>query len=509
MHMKKLLLTLVSVIFVYTLSSAQKTDPPFLKYMNHPWVDSVLQSLSTEEKVAQLIWVAAFANHDIGHEVYLSNLIKNSGIGGVIFFEGQAESQVEMINYFQQISKVPVMVVTDGEWGIGMRLSKVVHFPYQMTLGAIKNDSLIYQMGKAVARQFKRAGVQVNLAPVADVNNNRQNPVINVRSFGENPGNTSSKALMYMKGLQDNGIISVAKHFPGHGDTEVDSHSDLPVIRHSRTRLDTVELVPFRTLIDAGVTCIMPGHLNVLSVDTAHNMPATLSYPVLTGLLRNELSFRGLIISDAMIMGGVTKYSVPGDAEVRALKAGMDVLEYVEQPELAIKTIVERIKKGEITIEMIDGKCRKVLAAKLWAGLNKRIFIDEKNITQELSVPSTVALVRDLYANALTVLRNENNIVLVKHPEKIRIATVAVNYRGVSLFQKRISSYHPADNYNIDTENSKGISELLKKLKGYDLVIAGLYGIEQRPDRGSNITDGLKGFIDSLISKNKTIITGY
>jgi CubicO group peptidase (beta-lactamase class C family) len=226
-------------------------------------------------------------------------------------------------------------------------------------------------------------------------------------------------------------------------------------------------------------------------------------------LLRNELSFRGLIISDAMNMGGVTKYSVPGDAEVRALKAGMDVLEFVEQPELAIKTIVERIKKGEITIETIDGKCRKVLAAKLWAGLNKRTFIDEKNITQELSAPSTVALVRDLYANALTVLRNENNILPVKHPEKIRIATVAVNYRGGSLFQKRISSYHPADNYNINTENSKGISELLKKLKGYDLVIAGLYGIEQRPDRGSNITDGLKGFIDSLISNNKTIITWF
>jgi beta-glucosidase-like glycosyl hydrolase/CubicO group peptidase (beta-lactamase class C family) len=390
-----------------------------------------------------------------------------------------------------------------------MRLSKVIHFPYQMTLGAVRNDSLIYKMGKAVAGQFKRAGVQVNLAPVADVNNNRQNPVINVRSFGENPENTASKALMYMNGLQDNGIISVAKHFPGHGDTKVDSHSDLPVILHSRARLDSVELVPFRTLINAGVTCIMPGHLDVMSVDTMPDTPATLSFPVLTGLLRNELSFNGLIISDAMNMGGVTKYSMPGDAEARALKAGMDVLEYVEQPELAIKTIVERIKKGEISIGLIDEKCRKVLAAKYWAGLNKRTLIEEKNITSDLSDPGATALVRDLYANALTLLKNENNLVPVRHPEKIRIATLAVNYRGVSLFQKRISSYHPSDHYNIDTENSEGISELLKKLKGYDLVIAGLYGIEQRPDRGSNITDGLTGFIDSLISENNTIITWF
>lgn len=501
---------IILLILSLTLNvNAQKTDPPFLKYLNHPWVDSVLKSLSIEEKVAQLIWVEAYSNRGIDHEVYLSNLILNSGIGGVIFFQDQPEKQTEMINYFQKISRVPLMVVTDGEWGLGMRLKGIADFPYQMTLGAVCNDSLIYEMGSAVAGQFRRAGVQINLAPVADINNNPMNPVINFRSFGEDPGKTASKTLMYMKGLQNNGIISVGKHFPGHGDTEVDSHLDLPVIRHSRARLDSVELVPFRALINAGISGIMPGHLNVLSVDSSPNLPATLSYPVLTGLLKNELSFKGLIISDAMDMGGVTKYSVPGEAEVIALKAGMDILEYIEQPERTIKQIAEKIKSGEINIKTIDEKCRKVLAAKYWAGLNKRIVIKEENITGELSPPGSMALIRELYANALTVLNNVNNIIPLKHLEKIKVATITINHEGISIFQKRLSSFLPVECYSLDTENSKEVIELLKKLKNYDLVIAGIYGLDQRPYRGFGITPALSGFIDSLVSKNKTIITCF
>jgi beta-glucosidase-like glycosyl hydrolase len=376
---KSIILILILVLTVKV--NAQKNDPPFLNYMHHPWVDSVFNSLSSEERIAQLIWVAAFSNRDISYDVYLSNLIKKNGIGGVIFFQGQIERQTEMINYFRQISKVPLMVVTDGEWGMGMRLEGIEKFPFQMTLGAITDDSLIYRMGKAVAGQFKRAGVEINLAPVADVSNNPRNPVINFRSFGEDPGNASRKTLMYMNGLQDNGIIAVGKHFPGHGDTEIDSHLDLPVIRYSRARLDSVELMPFRTLIGAGITGIMPGHLSVPSIDSVINLPATISYKVLTRLLKNELSFKGLVISDAMNMGGVTKYTLPGEAEVMALKAGMDVLEYVENPEKTIKTIAEAIKKGNLLETAIDEKCRKVLAAKFWAGLNIKSFINTENIS--------------------------------------------------------------------------------------------------------------------------------
>jgi len=276
--------------------------------MDHPWVDSVLKSLSIEERIGQLIWVAGFAKGDLDHEVWLADMIRKHGIGGVIFFQGEPERQAEMINYFRTIAKVPLMVVTDGEWGLGMRLSGIEKFPWQLTLGAIKDDSLIYSMGAAVAGQFKRAGVNINLAPVADLNNNPSNPVINYRSFGEDPDKSARKALMYMKGLQDNGIISVAKHFPGHGDTEIDSHLDLPVIRKSKEDLDSVELLPFKYLIDNGVTGIMPGHLSLPLIDSAENLPVTVSHRILTQILRNELSFKGLVLSDAMNMKGITKY---------------------------------------------------------------------------------------------------------------------------------------------------------------------------------------------------------
>jgi beta-N-acetylhexosaminidase len=489
--------------------TAQNSDPPFLKYLYHPWVDSVMNSLTQEERVAQLIWVAAFSNRDISHEVYLSDLIRETGIGGIIFFQDNAPKQSEMINYFQKISKVPLMVVTDGEWGIGMRLEGVVKFPYQLTLGAVKNDSLIYLMGRSVADQFRRAGVQINLAPVADMDNNPQNPVTNFRSFGEDPENVSHKSLMYMKGLQDNGIIAVAKHFPGHGDTDVDSHLDLPVIRHSRARLDSIELIPFKSLINSGVTGVMPGHLWIPCIDSNPDLPSTISYPVLTGLLKNELSFKGLVLSDAMNMGGITKYTASGESEIKALKAGMDVLEYVTDPERAIKSIIDQIKTGEITNESINEKCRKVLAAKYWAGLNRTAYVNVDDIMKDLSPPSADALIRDLYANALTVLNNNQNTIPVRNLENIKIATIAINRNNLSSFQKRIASYHPADHYFIDPSDTVACNNLLKKLSEYDMVIAGVFGLDQRPNLGFGIKPGLNVFLEKLIGNRKTIITWF
>src|SRR4030042_364025 len=236
MHCKSI--TNLLTFFLLSLSAsgvfAQKTDPPFLQYLNHPWVDSVFNALSPEERIAQLIWIDAYSNREIGHEVYISNVIKKTGAGGVIFFEGYTGRQTEMLNYFQSISRVPLIIAEDGEWGLGMRLAEVDKFPWQMTLGAIRNDSLIYRMGKAIAEQYRRAGAHINLAPVADVNINPRNPVINYRSFGEDPENVTRKTLMYMKGRQDNGII------------------------------------------------VMPGHLNIPSLDSVLGFLSTLSYPILT-----------------------------------------------------------------------------------------------------------------------------------------------------------------------------------------------------------------------------------
>jgi beta-glucosidase-like glycosyl hydrolase/CubicO group peptidase (beta-lactamase class C family) len=360
-----------------------------------------------------------------------------------------------------------------------------------------------------VAGQFKRTGININLAPVVDVNNNSKNTVINYRSFGEDPLKVAKKGSEYMLGMQDNGIMAVAKHFPGHGDTETDSHLDLPVIKHSRQRLDSVELVPFVTLINEGVAGVMPGHLNIPSLDPTPGIPTTISKPILTELLRNELSFKGLIISDAMNMGAITKNLAPGEAEVNALKAGMDVLEYVADPELTIKLIVDKIKKGEVSESEINEKCMKVLAAKYMAGLNNAVPVNKKNLAEDLSSPANIALIRELYTNSLTLLENKNDLLPLKNIKDIRIATVTVDKARDSFFQQRIASYHPADNFQIDPGNLQATDSLLVKLKKYDLVITGVFGLDQRPGMEYGITPGLISFMDKLMSENRNVVTWF
>jgi beta-glucosidase-like glycosyl hydrolase/CubicO group peptidase (beta-lactamase class C family) len=507
----KIISAFTSLIFssLFSAASAQETEPPFLKYLNHPWVDSVIRSLSPTERIAQLVWIAGFSGRDLEYDVELSNTIKNFQPGGIIFFRGTAEKQSEMINYFRSLLKVPPLVATDGEWGAGMRLEDVVRFPYQLTLGAIKNDSLIYEMGSAVASQFKRAGMNINLAPVADADNNPENPVINFRSFGENPENVAKKTLMYMKGLQDNGIMAVAKHFPGHGDTKTDSHIDLPVIRASKGRLDSVELVPFKMLINNGISGVMPGHLWVPSIEPGKYIPSTISSNVLTGLLINELSFRGLILSDAMNMGGITKYTNKSEAEVLSLKAGIDVLEFVTDPAEAIKNISESIKKGEISQQSVDEKCRKILAAKYWAGLSNANRVITESIDKDLSSKTIKLFIRKLYANALTVINNKNNIIPVNNLESIRIATLAINSPSETFYQYRLGKYAPADHFFIDTIGSKKAVAILKKLEEYDLVIAGIYGTDQKASSDFGIPEGMGDLIKKLNSSNRCIITYF
>jgi beta-N-acetylhexosaminidase len=507
---KKIFRGVLLSVFLATFSihtgAQPRTDPPFLNYINHPWVDSVFNSLTQQERVAQLIWVAAYSNRNLEYEVSLADLIKRTGIGGLIFFQDEPVKQTEMINYFRKISKVPLMIGMDGEWGAGMRLKNVTRFPYQMTLGAITNDSLIYEMGKAVAGQFRRAGMNVNLAPVADVNNNKLNPVINYRSFGENPSRVSIKAGYYMRGMQDHGTFAVAKHFPGHGDTGTDSHLDLPVIRHLRNRLETVEFVPFRQLIMDGVSGVMPGHLNIPSLDATPGIPATLSRQVLTGLLKEEMGFRGLAISDAMNMGALTKYFAPGEAEAMALAAGMDVLEYVTDPELTIKVVVERIKKGVLSENEINLKCRKVLAAKYWAGLNRPDEIAAAGLEKELSSPANIALVRNLYANALTLLNNTEQVIPLKNITKTRIATVAVNRKEMTVFQQRIGKYHPADHYYVNPEDTASCNALYRKLPGYGLVITGVFSLDQRPGMNFGIKQGLGVLLERITDRDNVIV---
>ena len=498
-------LTLLSLIPV----KSQNTEPPFLKYMNHPWVDSVMKTLTLDEQIAQCIWIAGYSNRNVSHEVEVSDIIRKYGIGGIVFFQGTAAKQAELTNYYQTISKVPLLISLDAEWGIGMRLENVDKFPFQMTMGAIQNDSLIYKFGKAVASQFKRLGMQVNFAPVLDINVDPRNPVINFRSFGENKQKVTSKSIMYMKGLQDNGILATGKHFPGHGDTNVDSHLDLPLIANSRSRLDSIELYPFRKLISEGIGSIMVAHLSLPSLDTTTGLPSTLSHVIINDLLKNELGFKGLVVSDAMNMKAVTKFFKPGEADAKALEAGNDVAEFVTDVEAAIRETKNYISLKKLTNDNIALKCRKVLALKYWSGLNKLRTINKENIDNELSSMTSKALIRELYANALTVLNNNQNIIPVRNLQNIKIATIAINRNNISVFQRRIADYFPADHFFIDPSDTAASNKLLKKLSLYDLVIAGVFGLDQRPNFGFGVKPELNHLLEKLITNTKTIITWF
>jgi CubicO group peptidase (beta-lactamase class C family) len=312
-----------------------------------------------------------------------------------------------------------------------------------------------------------------------------------------------------MKGMQDNGILATGKHFPGHGDTNVDSHLDLPLITHSRARLDSIELYPFRKLISEGIGSIMVAHLSLPSLDTTTGLPSTLSHVIINDLLKNELGFRGLVVTDAMMMKAVTKYFKPGEADAKALEAGNDVAEFVTDVEATIMETKNYISMKKITTEDIALKCRKVLALKFWAGLNKPLTINKDNIDKELSPMMSKALIRELYANALTVLNNKQDIIPVKNLQNLKIATIAINRDNVSSFQKRIAEYYPSDQFFIDPSDSAASKKLLKKLPEYDLVIAGIFDLDQRPNLGFGIKPELNGFLEKLIKNNKTIITWF
>ncbi|RZK16112.1 MAG: serine hydrolase, partial [Hymenobacter sp.] len=383
--------------------AATSAAPAFLRYLHSPWVDSLMRSLTPRQRVAQLFMVAAYSNRKRIDEDSISTLIKDYGIGGLIFFQGGPVRQTRLLNRFQSQSPVPLLVAMDGEWGAGMRLDSVLRFPYQMSLGAVPeaDSALIYDMGREVARQFTRLGMQVNFAPVVDVNNNPANPVIGFRSWGENPVAVARLSRLYLRGMQEAGVLAVAKHFPGHGDVDADSHLALPLVRVDRGRLDSLELPPFKRMIASGIGGMMIAHLNVPALDNS-GAPTTLSKPVVTGLLRQQMGFKGVIFTDAMNMKGVIAKVPTGEAEIRAILAGNDVLEFSKSVPVALAAVLAAVDSGRISQARIDESCRRVLALKQWSGLKKYRPVPEKGLFADLNPPHARYLSHRLAARSLT-----------------------------------------------------------------------------------------------------------
>ncbi len=472
------------------------------------WVDSVFATLSQEERITQLIFVATFSNQGIPHEVEISDLIREHKVGGLIFFSGTAVKQAELTNFYQSQSRVPLLIVMDGEWGLGMRITDVLDFPYQMSLGAIQNDSLIYEMGSTIASHFKRLGVHINLAPVVDINNNPENPVINFRSFGENKNNVTRKAEMFMMGLQNHGILAVAKHFPGHGDTNKDSHLVLPVLNHSRERLDTMELYPYKQLIHEGLGGIMTGHLSIPVLDSTKDLASSLSKPVVTGLLRQGLEFQGLILTDALNMKAVTNYFSAGISDAMALYAGNDVLEYTEDVEKAIIEIKKAVDEGRIKQEVIDERCRKVLTIKYWAGLQDDHEIDTVDLLRDLNTIPAKLLNRELIKASITVLKNKQEVIPVQNLENAKIATLAVGSSMLTPFQEMLGKYTRMKHFQIGMKDDpEQVQSTLENLDDYDLVIVGITGLDERRYNQYGLGKEIESIVKHLLPDKPTIVT--
>ncbi len=487
---------------------AQQTSraPEFVQYENSKWVDSLMKTLTPNERISQLIMVAAWSNRGEEHKEEILKMIRENKVGGILFFQGGPVQQVRLMNEYQAASKVPLLGAIDAEWGLGMRLDSTISFPYQMALGAIQEDSLIYDLGVEVARQIKRSGLHLNFAPVLDVNNNANNPVINYRSFGEDKYNVARKAIAYMRGMQDQNLMTTAKHFPGHGDTDTDSHYALPQINHSRARLDSLELYPFREAIKAGIGGIMVAHLDIPALDST-GVPSTLSKPIITKLLKEELKFQGLTVTDAMNMKGVTVGNLPGVVDKDAILAGNDLLEYTEDVPKAIEEIRDAINKGLITQAEIDRRCRKVLAVKYWVGLNNYEPVSLLNVSEELNTSEANLLNRKLTEASLTVLKNTGDLLPIKQLENLRIASVGINSEILSDFQKTLSLYTRVDHFNLKkdlTEEEIGVMQDL--LKPYDIVIVGIHDTGLRPHNVLQMTPEVQKFVKEISARKNTVI---
>ncbi len=506
------LVLIISSAFVKPFNTPIKVnkdnDPPFLKVPTN-WADSVFSTLTPDERTAQLFMVAAFSNKDSCHVEEIEYLINDYKIGGLIFMQGGPIRQANLINRYQQLSKVPLMVSIDGEWGLAMRLDSTIKYPWQMTLGAIQDEQLIYEMGVDIGEQCKRLGIHVNFAPVVDVNVNPKNPIINARSFGENKENVANKGIAYMKGLQAVHVMANAKHFPGHGDTDQDSHKSLPTINHSAARMDSVELFPFKKLIANGLSSMMIAHLYIPAYVNEFNTATTLSKNLVTNLLQDSLGFKGLIFTDALNMKGVSSVYRAGVVDAKALVAGNDVLLFSGDVPIAIIEINKAIANGEITREEVDRRCLKILKAKQWVGLDKYQDVKTPSLLEDLNKREYELLNRKLTEASLTVIQNKNDLLPLKNLEKLKIACLSIGEEGVNEFQNTLDLYNQVDHFSANDLESTKNDSLLDTLRQYNTIIVSIHKSNLNPWKSYKIEDGTKNMIANLSLKNKVILTVF
>lgn len=501
---------LFTIFLVLNLQSfGQGVTPPFIIDHNKKWVDSIFRTLTLEEKIGQLLLPRGNYSgkpHDIG---MLKKWVTDYKIGGIVFFASNPTTQASITNELQALSRVPLFIGQDFEWGVGMRLDSTDRFPYAATIGAIKGDDhLVEEMGKEVARQCKRIGVHINYAPVVDVNNNPNNPVINFRSFGSDKYQVTAKGLAYMKGMQSQRLFCTAKHFPGHGDTDADSHHALPLINHDKKRLHDIELYPFRQLIDHGLSGIMTAHLNIPALEPQSGLASTFSKNIITNLLKEELGFQGLTFTDAMEMEGAVKNFPKGEAMVQAILAGNDVLETFMDVPQTVEAIKNAIKTKKLSISLLDAKVKKILMAKSWVGLDQYAPISIENLVQDLNTVNSDILNQVMTEKSITCLNNNAALLPVTDFNKtIAVISMESDKPESDLYQM-ITNYAKADNFYIAKNATVSYADSIVSfcLQEYDIVVAGIHLIDIRASRKYGLTPENTQIISKLANDPKVIL---
>lgn len=470
------------------------------------WADSVLATMTDEQKIGQFFVIATYSNRNESYYAQHERLVRDHHVGGLLFFQGDPYAQAELTNRYQAAAKVPLLISLDAETGLGMRLESTMTFPKQMTLGAIRDDRLIYEMGREIGRQCRRIGVHLNFAPVLDVNSNPRNPIIGTRSFGEQKERVTAKSLAYARGLRAAGVLACAKHFPGHGDTETDSHQTLPQVPHDGARLHGLELYPFKALIADSIASVLVGHLYVPHFES-RPIAATLSDKIVTGLLKTELGFRGLVITDAMNMRGVTRVGRADEANLQALLAGNDLLLYAENVAGSVLKIKEAIQKGLFPKEELDARVRKILRAKYRAGLARYQPVDLANLRQDLHTPAAQRLRQELFEAAITVARDEARVLPLLHLDTLRLAAVAIGAGPGNAFQHTVRKYAEVPCWADEARSDAAwFQKIWNELDSTRTVLVSLHGLGQKPANGYGITAATRAFLKRLAQRQRVVL---
>ena len=497
---------LLFLFFSGTIMAQNSSNPLLAKDVEaqQKWVDSVYQSMNLNERIGQLFMIMVFSNQDEKTNQEVIRQIKDNGIGGIIYSKGGPVRQAKLNNNYQASSKIPLLIGMDAEWGLGMRLDSTYSFPWNMTLGAVKDTLLLERVGKHIGEHCKRLGVHFNFAPVVDINTNPKNPIIGNRSFGEDRDNVTASALAFMNGMQNAGVLATAKHFPGHGDTDLDSHKVLPTISFDEKRIDSVEIYPYKKLIKRGLSSVMVAHLNIPSLESRTGYPSTLSENIVTNILKERLGFKGLIFTDALNMKGVSTFSDTGDIDLAAFKAGNDMLLISEDVGKGIAKIAEAYEKGDITEERLAHSVKKVLMAKYKVGLHQYKPVGTHNLVEDLNRLKDEVLYEELMESALTVIKNKNNILPITRLESRKIAYVQLGDDDGSVFYSELKKYAKVHQIKADR-----LDVLIQRLNNYNTVIIGFHKSNANPWKGYKFKNKELVWLYEMARTNNVILSVF